>query len=67
MGPVGINIFVAKLKALKNEKIAYRMNNQRIVLLSREPEKSGATDTAASDEKKPHPKISRENITEPDA
>ena len=59
--------FVAKLITLKNEKIAYRMNNQRIDLLSGEDEKRGATNTAASDEKKPHPKTSRANITEPEA
>lgn len=65
MGPVGIKMFVAKLNALKNEKIAYIINNQRIVLLSREPEKRGATNTAASEEKNPQPKTSRASITEP--
>ena len=67
MGPVGIIIFVAKLKTLNNEKIAYKTNNQRIALLSREPEKRGATNNAASEEKKPHPKTSRANITDPGA
>jgi len=65
IGPVGIGIFVAKLNTLMNEKIAYRMNNQRIVLFSLEEEKRGATNTDASDEKKPHPKTSRASITEP--
>ena len=65
MGPVGIRIFVAKLITLMNEKTAYRMNNQRIILLSREDEKRGATNTAASEEKKPQPKTSRANITDP--
>ena len=65
MGPVGIRIFVAKPTTLKIEKSAYKMNNQRIVMLSLEEEKRGATNTAASEEKKPQPKTSKANITEP--
>ena len=41
------------------------MNNQRIGLLRGEDEKSGATHTAASEEKKPQPKFFKANITEP--
>ena len=62
--PAVIGVFVAKPITRMNEKTAYRMNNQRIVLLSGEDEKRGATNTAASDEKKPHPKTSRANIME---
>jgi len=62
--PAVTGVFVAKPITLMNEKTAYRMNNQRIVLLSVEEEKRGATKTAASEEKKPQPKISRANITE---
>ena len=62
---MGIKVLVAKPMMLMNDKIAYRMNTQRIVLLSREAENRGATNTAASEEKKPQPKISRANITEP--
>jgi hypothetical protein len=65
MGPTGIGVFVAKPITLMNEKIAYRMNNQRIVLLSGDEEKSGATNIAASEEKKTHPKTSSASITEP--
>ena len=67
IGPVGINIDVAKLNALNNERTAYRINSQRIASSSREEEKSGATNAAASDEKKPQPRTSRANITEPSA
>jgi hypothetical protein len=67
IGPVGIKILVAKLKALRNEKMAYRMNNQRIALLRGEEEKRGATKAAASEEKKPQPRTSKANITEPSA
>ena len=63
--PAVIGVFVAKPITLMNEKTAYRMNNQQIVLLSGEEEKRGATNTDASEEKKPQPKISRANITEP--
>lgn len=65
MGPVGIGIFVAKLITLMKEKIAYKINNHRIVFLSLEDEKRGATNIAASEEKKPQPKTSKANITEP--
>lgn len=43
------------------------MNNQQMALLSLEDEKRGATNIAASEEKKPQPKISRAYITEPEA
>jgi hypothetical protein len=64
---VGIRILVRKLKALKNENTAYRINNHRIATLIEEPEKRGATKTAASEEKTPQPNTSRASITEPDA
>ena len=67
IGPAGIGIVVTKLKTLINEKNAYKMNNQRMLLLSGEDEKIGATNIAASEEKNPHPKTSRANITEPSA
>ena len=63
--PAVIGVLVAKPITLMKEKTAYKMNNQRIALLSGEEEKRGATNTAASEEKKPHPNISRANITEP--
>ena len=63
--PAVIGVFVAKPITLVNEKIAYRINNQRIVLLSGEEEKRGAINADASEEKKPQPNISRANITEP--
>jgi hypothetical protein len=51
--------------AIPNEKNAYRINNQRIVLLNGDEEKRGATNSDASEEKKPQPKTSKANITEP--
>ena len=48
-----------------NEMMAYTMNNQRMALFSRVVEKSGATESAARDENKPHPRFSIASITEP--
>ena len=62
---MGIEEFAAKPITLMNEKNAYRTNNNRMVLLSGEDEKSGATKIAAREEKKPQPITSRANITEP--
>ena len=50
-----------------NEKIAYKMNNQRIALLIGDEEKRGATKAAASEEKNPQPNTSRASIIEPEA
>ena len=63
--PEAIGVFVAKPMTPMKEKIAYRMNNQRIVLLSGDEEKRGATNADASEEKKPQPNHSRAYITEP--
>ena len=59
-----MGLFVIKPIRPIKEKIAYRMNNQRIVLLRGVEEKSGATNTAAREEKKPHPNHSKEYITD---
>ena len=45
--------------------MAYIMNSHMIALLRGEDENSGATHTAASEEKKPQPNTSRANITDP--